>query len=509
MGTDQIGRFDITVDDDTNAIVDWKWQLVPINSEMAEPDAQLQAYIESFKTTVDRKYNTIICRFSEALTHPKREVETALGNLVADALAENAGADLVLLGSGFIRHTELGPVVTLGTFTACFPFQEALSRCTLTGEQLKRAFATFMRPENRHRRGRVLPGEPGRARGLQRCRAPAGVAGPWTASRWSTSGTYTHGLARIPLPQRRALPGRDGRGAGGHQAAQAGGHLHPRRAGGVPAVAPEPQQPGGRQTQLRVTPDQKGREGQGSMATQASCTRCGAALPPNARFCGACRQPVAQVAPGYGPEELPPPAVDYPAPRQRSRGLPSTGCAFGCLAAGILLLVAAAAILYAAATNGGSVTFNWPPVTATPPATATPAATPTVAVIPTAKPAPTPTVAGPEGTYGAVAFGSGWDGAAKTLTGKAAAFDQGITTLCAAFPYKGTAPGMYYHWDVYLNGRVFFGEDRVFDAGGEGIASPCVLRGDKAALSPGIYTLVVKVEGMEVLRAGTTIRAKP
>ena len=33
VGTDQIGRFDITVDDDTNSIVDWKWELVPIRSD--------------------------------------------------------------------------------------------------------------------------------------------------------------------------------------------------------------------------------------------------------------------------------------------------------------------------------------------------------------------------------------------------------------------------------------------------------------------------------------------
>jgi len=32
VGTDQIGRFDITVDDDTNNIVNYSWQLIPIDS---------------------------------------------------------------------------------------------------------------------------------------------------------------------------------------------------------------------------------------------------------------------------------------------------------------------------------------------------------------------------------------------------------------------------------------------------------------------------------------------
>ncbi|HOQ98943.1 MAG TPA: metallophosphatase, partial [Anaerolineae bacterium] len=88
VGTDQIGRFDIVVDDDTNAIVDYRWQLVPITEGLAEPDKDLQAYIDSFKAVVDRKYNTIVCKFATQLTHPKREAESALGNLFADALAE-------------------------------------------------------------------------------------------------------------------------------------------------------------------------------------------------------------------------------------------------------------------------------------------------------------------------------------------------------------------------------------------------------------------------------------
>jgi len=35
VGTDQIGRFDITVDDDTNSIVSYSWQLIPIDSAHA------------------------------------------------------------------------------------------------------------------------------------------------------------------------------------------------------------------------------------------------------------------------------------------------------------------------------------------------------------------------------------------------------------------------------------------------------------------------------------------
>ncbi len=53
VGTDQIGRFDIVVDDDTNSIVECEWQLVPINESIAEPDLGLQAYIDSYKDVVE------------------------------------------------------------------------------------------------------------------------------------------------------------------------------------------------------------------------------------------------------------------------------------------------------------------------------------------------------------------------------------------------------------------------------------------------------------------------
>ncbi len=149
VGTNQIGRFDITVDDDTNAIVDYSWRLVEIAEGIAEPDAEMLTMIEQYKTLVDEKYGAILCMFTRPLTHPKREVETELGNLFADILADNAECDVMLLGSGSIRSEQLGPAVTLGSLRACFPFDDKILRGTLTGAQLWRTFSHIMRPENR------------------------------------------------------------------------------------------------------------------------------------------------------------------------------------------------------------------------------------------------------------------------------------------------------------------------------------------------------------------------
>ncbi|MFZ2664215.1 MAG: bifunctional UDP-sugar hydrolase/5'-nucleotidase [Patescibacteria group bacterium] len=153
VGTNQIGRFDITVDDDTNSIVDYKWQLIPIDDNLAEPDKELTKFIESFRDVVDKKYSSVVCKLAKKHTHPKREIETSLGNLIADAFADNAQCDVVFIGSGSIRVQELGPIVTLKDVLACFPYDDTLTRFKIKGEQLKNIFSRVMRTKNRDGEG--------------------------------------------------------------------------------------------------------------------------------------------------------------------------------------------------------------------------------------------------------------------------------------------------------------------------------------------------------------------
>jgi 5'-nucleotidase len=153
VGTDQIGRFDIVVDDDTNSIVEWNWRLIPIDNTIAEPDKNLEKYIKTFQSEVDQKYNSVLTRLSDVHTHPSRLVETSLGDLFADAVAEVTETDVAFIASGSIRVKELGPVVTLKDFLACFPYNDTLTRYTITGDQLRGIFSHIMRKENRNSEG--------------------------------------------------------------------------------------------------------------------------------------------------------------------------------------------------------------------------------------------------------------------------------------------------------------------------------------------------------------------
>jgi 5'-nucleotidase / UDP-sugar diphosphatase len=152
-GTDQIGRLDLVIDDDTNRIASYEWKLIPINNDLCAPDKDLEKFIDSFKSSVDKKYSVVVTRFQKALTHPKREIETELGDLIADIFAESSQSEVMLVGSGSIRTQSLGPVVTLKDLLCCFPYDDFLCRHEIKGKDLKKIFAHIMREENRDGEG--------------------------------------------------------------------------------------------------------------------------------------------------------------------------------------------------------------------------------------------------------------------------------------------------------------------------------------------------------------------
>ena len=146
-GTDQIGRFDIMVDTDRNAIDTFTWQLVPIDDKHCPRDEELEKFILRYKDATSEKYDRIITRFSCELGHPRRNEETPLGNLIADILRDSFGIDLMLMGSGAIRSYSLGPVVHYADLVECLPYDDAVYMLKVTGAQLERMLRHILRDE--------------------------------------------------------------------------------------------------------------------------------------------------------------------------------------------------------------------------------------------------------------------------------------------------------------------------------------------------------------------------
>ena len=72
---------------------------------------------------------------------------------LAGTVSDHAACDVMFMDAGAIRSKELGPAVTLGYISACFPFGDTLGRYTITGSQLIPIFAHILRPENRDGEG--------------------------------------------------------------------------------------------------------------------------------------------------------------------------------------------------------------------------------------------------------------------------------------------------------------------------------------------------------------------
>ena len=147
VGTDQIGRFDILVDADTNRVESYTWQCIPITEETCPRDEALEKLIVDYKAYTDDKYGQVLTRFPRTYSHPRRNSETELGSLLADGFREMLGADVALIGSGSIREPDLGPIVTLGSFRKVFPYDGAVTGFWLTGGQLRHVLQFMLRDD--------------------------------------------------------------------------------------------------------------------------------------------------------------------------------------------------------------------------------------------------------------------------------------------------------------------------------------------------------------------------
>ena len=145
IGTDQIGRFEIEVNTDTNSVDSYTWETVPIDDAHCEKNEELEHLIYDFKRVTDEKYGAILTSMVRKATHPSRYQSTSAGNLFCDALKMQFELDIVMLGSGSLRAEEIGPIITVGDLLNMYPYDETLVRIELTGKELKKVILHAMK----------------------------------------------------------------------------------------------------------------------------------------------------------------------------------------------------------------------------------------------------------------------------------------------------------------------------------------------------------------------------
>ena len=120
---------------------------IPIDEEHCSRDIPLEQIITKYKSVTDQKYNRYITRFAKEYTHPRRDRETELGRMFADAMMESLGLDVMLMASGSLRREEMGPIVEYQNLVQMYPYGDEVYRITVTGKQLKHMIHHIFRPE--------------------------------------------------------------------------------------------------------------------------------------------------------------------------------------------------------------------------------------------------------------------------------------------------------------------------------------------------------------------------
>lgn len=62
-------------------------------------------------------------------------------------MKESLGLDVMLLGSGSVRNTEMGPIVLYSDLTECFPYDDPAYMLRVTGMQFKQMIMFMLRDE--------------------------------------------------------------------------------------------------------------------------------------------------------------------------------------------------------------------------------------------------------------------------------------------------------------------------------------------------------------------------
>jgi 5'-nucleotidase len=148
VGTDQIGRFDLVIDTDTNSIDSYKWQLIPITADNCPRDMELEKVVENYKSITDAVYEQVLTRLDGVYTQFRRNRDSQLGHLFTDIVKEGTGVDIVFISSGAIRGQQLGEVVTKGDLRKVFPYDNKVVEFKLTGKQLREALLFMLRDES-------------------------------------------------------------------------------------------------------------------------------------------------------------------------------------------------------------------------------------------------------------------------------------------------------------------------------------------------------------------------
>jgi 2',3'-cyclic-nucleotide 2'-phosphodiesterase (5'-nucleotidase family) len=129
-------------EEDGEVEVSWRPSFRVIDTATVEPDPEIAAAVQEYVDQLDAELKVEIGATETPLDSRRASVrggETAIGNLIADAMREAVDADVAITNGGGIRADKeypAGTVLTRGDILAELPFGNVTVKLELTGEQI-------------------------------------------------------------------------------------------------------------------------------------------------------------------------------------------------------------------------------------------------------------------------------------------------------------------------------------------------------------------------------------
>ncbi|MEB3285645.1 MAG: 5'-nucleotidase C-terminal domain-containing protein [Candidatus Sericytochromatia bacterium] len=130
-----VGRIDLQVDN--RRIVAHRGKLIPVSSDIPQ-DPEIAKTIEAYSEQIAVQMREVLGTSNlEFRNSRKREGDTPIGNLIADAVRHETGTQVAFMNSGGIRAPLPKGSITLGMVYSMLPFENTLVSFDCTGEDLQ------------------------------------------------------------------------------------------------------------------------------------------------------------------------------------------------------------------------------------------------------------------------------------------------------------------------------------------------------------------------------------
>jgi len=132
-----VGNLELSLDPVNKKIVASKNELLPVNIKDIKPDSEVEKIIAPVLEEAKKKKAELLGKTEVDLNHINRTTESALGNIITDAMREKTKSDIAIINSGGIRGEIKKGDITYGGLYKTLPFESRLVTMSLTGRQIK------------------------------------------------------------------------------------------------------------------------------------------------------------------------------------------------------------------------------------------------------------------------------------------------------------------------------------------------------------------------------------